>query len=39
MLFSVDQAFVGRDEKRAFLKTPACEALLSPTHYKVFREA
>ena len=26
MLFSVEQAFVGRDEKRAPLKTPAWEA-------------
>ena len=38
MLFSVDQAFVRRDEKRAPLKTPAWEAILSPTHYKVFRK-
>ena len=30
MLFSVEQAFVGRDEKRAPLKTPAWEALF---HY------
>ena len=29
MLFPVEQAFVGRDEKRAPLKTPAWEA--SPT--------
>ena len=29
MLFSVEQAFVGRDEKRAPLKTPAWEASLS----------
>ena len=27
MLFSVEQAFVGRDEKRAPLKTPAWEAM------------
>ena len=26
MLFSLEQAFVGRDEKRAPLKTPAWEA-------------
>ena len=26
MLFSVEQAFVGKDEKRAPLKTPALEA-------------
>ena len=26
MLFSAEQAFVGRDEKRAPLKAPACEA-------------
>ena len=26
MLSSVEQAFVGRDEKRAALKTPASEA-------------
>ena len=38
MLFSVDQAFVRRDEKRAPLKTPAWEAILSPTHYKAFRK-
>ena len=30
MLFSVEQAFVGRDEKRAPLKTPAWEATLRP---------
>ena len=30
MLFSVEQAFVGRDERRASLKTPACEANLQP---------
>ena len=29
MLFSVEQAFVGRDEIRAPLKTPAWEAMLS----------
>ena len=28
MLFSIEQAFVGRDEKRAPLKTPAWEARL-----------
>ena len=28
MLFSFEQAFVGRDEKRALLKTPALEASL-----------
>ena len=27
MLSSVEQAFVGRDEKRAPLKKPACEAV------------
>ena len=27
MLFSVEQAFVGRDEERAPLKTPAWEAI------------
>ena len=27
MLFSAEQAFVGRDEKRAPLKTPAWEAI------------
>ena len=37
MLFSVEQAFVGKDEKRAPLKTPAWEAkgylelIVSPT--------
>ena len=30
MLFLVEQAFVGRDEKRAPLKTPAWEATLRP---------
>ena len=30
MLFSVEQAFVGRDEKRAPLKTPAWEANIDP---------
>ena len=29
MLFAVEQWFVGRDEKRAPLKTPACEARLN----------
>ena len=33
MLFSVEQAFVGRDEKRAPLKTPAWEARL---HYVLY---
>ena len=34
MLFSVEQAFVGRDEKQAPLKTPAWEAmpLTHPKH-------
>ena len=27
MLFSIEQAFVGRDEKRTLLKTPAWEAI------------
>ena len=31
MLFSVEQAFVGRDEKRAPLKTPEWEANVIPT--------
>ena len=31
MLFSVEQAFVGRDEKRAPLKTPAWEATIRAT--------
>ena len=30
MLFSVEQAFVGRDEKRPPLKTPAWEAMGDP---------
>ena len=30
MLFSVEQAFVGRDETRAPLKTPAWEATAEP---------
>jgi len=33
MLFPVEQAFVGRDEKRAPLKTPAWEAIID---YKNF---
>ena len=33
MLFSVEQAFVGKDEKRAPLKTPASEAILSPMNF------
>ena len=28
MLFSVEQAFVERDEKRASIKTPAWEAMI-----------
>ena len=31
MVFSVEQAFVGRDEKRAPLKTPAWEAKIRHT--------
>ena len=34
MLFSVEQAFVGRDEKQALLKTPAWEATLNNVHLK-----
>ena len=34
MLFSVEQAFVGRDEKRAPLKTPAWEVIPSLKSYK-----
>ena len=30
MLFPAEQAFVGRDEKRASLKTPAWEAKAMP---------
>ena len=30
MLFSVEQAFVGRDERRAPLKTPVWEARTEP---------
>ena len=33
MLFSVEQAIVGRDEKRAPLKTPAWEARLRRAMY------
>ena len=33
MLSSVDQAFVGRDEKRPSLKTPAWEASVTPDLY------
>ena len=32
MLFSVEQAFVGRDERRAPLKTPVWEARTEPAH-------
>ena len=34
MLSSVEQAFMGRDEKRAPLKTPAWEAMHKPEHSK-----
>ena len=34
MLFSVEQAFVGRDEKRAPLKMPAWEAISTPKEQK-----
>ena len=37
MLYSVEQAFVGRDERRAPLKTPAWEAT-QPWHYKDLTE-
>ena len=33
MLFSVEQAFVGKDEKRASLKAPAREAILAPMNF------
>ena len=36
MLSSVEQAFVGRDEKRAPLKTPAWEANNLYAHYRPF---
>ena len=36
MLFSVEQAFVGREEIRAPLKTPAWEASKSPTQSLTF---
>ena len=36
MLFSVEQAFVGREEIRAPLKTPAWEATLAPETTKVY---
>ena len=36
MLFSVEQASVGRDEKRAPLKTPVWEATLNNVHFKKF---
>ena len=35
MLSSVEQAFVGRDEKRAPLKTPAWEATLNQEPIKL----
>ena len=34
MLFSVEQAFVGRDERQAPLKTPAWEAIELPDQSK-----
>ena len=34
MLFSVEQAFVGRDEKRAPLKTPAWETRANARYLK-----
>ena len=34
MLFSLEQAFVGRDEKRAPLKMPAWEAISTPKEQK-----
>ena len=39
MLFSVEQAFVGKDEKRAPLKTPAWEASLSLAEANFLRGA
>ena len=36
MLSSVEQAFVGRDEKRAPLKTPAWEARYNSTFREMF---
>ena len=39
MLFSLEQAFVGRDEKRALLTTPAWEAIQGPEIRKSFEEA
>ena len=35
MLFTVEQAFVGRDEKRAPIKMPAWEAKLFPIPLKL----
>ena len=35
MLFSVEQAFVGRDEKRAPLKMPAWEATFRVAREKI----
>ena len=35
MLSSVDQAFVGRDEKRAPLKTPAWEAITARERHEM----
>ena len=39
MLFSVEQAFVGRDEKRSPLKTPAWEAICYGDRVRFSREA
>ena len=39
MLFPVEQAFVGRDEKRAPLKTPAWEAVFHYTEQPLRRLA
>ena len=38
MWFPVEQAFVGRDEKRASLKTPAWEATYSQDYTLPVRE-
>ena len=38
MLFSVEQAFVGRDEKRAPLKTPAWEATKKLVRLLILKE-
>ena len=39
MLFSVEQAFVRRNEKQAALKTPAWEARSLLNYYEIYKKA